>query len=191
VHSGTASGYFSAFLFIPAYRDGAAPFGDWVGSAVIAAPAWITGKGKVPNVADYALLEIADEPFQGQTARVGEVVGTLPAGLKATSPNHVHMAGYPSNLDGGEMLHLVASSSSKKAKNTTIIYGSDMAQGASGGPWIMNLGEPAAGQPSGPRNLIVGVASYLASGLVNGSSVLNTPLAQMFNTICANQAGNC
>jgi hypothetical protein len=103
----------------------------------------------------------------------------------------VHIIGYPAALDGGEIIHVVASSSSKKSGASTYIYGSDMAQGSSGGPWVMNLGDPADGQPGGSRNVIVGVTSYVSTGFVEGSSILDAPLSQMFSAICAHQSGNC
>ena len=190
IHSGTggSAGFYSDFIFVPAYRQASAPFGDWVATAWITSTAWASSRGKVPNVADFALIEFADEGGQ----RLGDVVGALPVAIKATSPNHVHMLGYPTSLDGGEILHVVASSSSKKAPAKTIVYGSDMTPGSSGGPWVMNLGDPAAGQGSGARNLIVGVTSYLVTGKgVLGSSVPDAGLVQLYNLICARQAGNC
>jgi V8-like Glu-specific endopeptidase len=188
VHSGSPTiGFYSDFIFVPAYREGNAPFGAFSATAFATTATWASSKGKVPNAADYALLEIGDESGQ----RVGDAVGWLPSILKATAPNDVHIVGYPGAFDGGEIIHVVASSSSKKGASSTWIYGSDMTQGSSGGPWIMNLGDPANGQASGLRNAIVGVTSYLASGSIEGSSVLDVPLVQMFNVLCAHLAGNC
>lgn len=192
VHSGSPSvGFYSDFMFVPAYREGMAPYGDWVATGVVTTTTWANSRGKVPNIADYALLEFADELVQGQSRRLGEVVGALPVALKRTAPNHVHMLGYPVNHDRGEILHIVASSSSKKGPSKTWVYGSDMTQGSSGGPWIMDLGDAADGQVSGPRNVIVGVTSYTAAGFIEGSSILDAPLLQLFNAVCGSQAGNC
>jgi hypothetical protein len=60
-------------------------------------------------------------------------------------------------------MHQVTTSSSKESENNTVLYGSDMTRGASGGPWIQNFGEPATGQVAGSNgaaNRVVGVSSF-------------------------------
>ncbi|HEX5719257.1 MAG TPA: trypsin-like serine protease, partial [Thermoanaerobaculia bacterium] len=149
VHSGTTSpGFFTNFIFVPSFRDGAAPFGSWPGSAVAVTVTWATGKGKVPNAADYAVLELQDTRLSdGNIYRIGDAVGWLGVATLKLQTNHVHSIGYPVNLDGGNRMHQVASSSLKfDKKSNTVGYGSDMMQGSSGGPWIQNFGVPADGQ---------------------------------------------
>ena len=193
VHAGTAEGFYDNFVFVPAYRDGVAPFGVWVVNAILVPTTWAGGGGKVPNAADYAVLELADN----QLGKAGEALGWLGVLTKKLLPNHVLMLGYPGNLDQGEKMHQVSAESFKANAATTVVYGSDMGPGSSGGPWVQNFGVAAAGQTGGTNsapNRIVGVTSYVATApavKVSGSSILDQRFTQMYNTLCANRPGNC
>lgn len=201
VHSGTPSpGFFTNFIFVPAFRDGAAPFGSWPASAVAVSVTWATGKGKVPNAADYAILELRDTQLSdGNVYRIGDAVGWLGVATQKLQTNHVHSIGYPVNLDGGNRMHQVASSSLKFDKKTnTVAYGSDMMQGSSGGPWIQNFGIPAEGQSivggSLMVNSIVGITSYGSTSPLPKAAVSSVPDGRLISLIsgsCARQAGNC
>src|SRR5262249_27597247 len=105
--SGGQNGFYTNFMFIPAYRNGTAPFGaaDWYGVAVT--NTWVNGGGVEPNAADYALVSFRDQVFQGSILRVGDVTGWLGTLTLTLSPNHVHMLGYASNLDQGSRMHQV------------------------------------------------------------------------------------
>ena len=56
LHSGNGSGtgWFSNFLFVPAYRAGAAPFGSWTRRQCAVTTTWFNGGGSVPNAAATA-----------------------------------------------------------------------------------------------------------------------------------------
>jgi hypothetical protein len=58
--------------------------------------------GIPPNPADYALLELKDQRINGQRHRIGEVTGFLGFQTLSLFPNHVHVMGYPSQLDAGK-----------------------------------------------------------------------------------------
>lgn len=197
VHSGAGgeSGWFTNFLFVPAYRDGTAPYSAWQGSAAIVTTAWFNGNGQVPNAADYALIEVEDQTVDGVPRRIGDVVGYLGYQTHRLIPNHVHLLGYPVAFDGGERMHQVAAQSYRKNSNETALYGSDMTGGSSGGPWIMNFGRAASGQSGGTepaRNQVIGVTSYgyEPSQLV-GSSTLNDSFVSILNQACSRRSGNC
>ncbi|AKG20424.1 trypsin-like serine peptidase [Calothrix sp. 336/3] len=204
VHKGSGgnNGFYSNFLFIPAYRNGYAPYGKWTWGRVVTTNAWATGNGTVANAGDYAILELNDQPINGVTRKIGDVVGYLSYATNKLSPNHLHLLGYPGNLDSGEIMHQVASASYGSGGNNTILYGSDMGGGSSGGPWIQNFGEFASGQNVGQNNYpnqIVGVTSYgyrdangnIAGLLVQGSSILDNQFTQILNIACAGKSGNC
>lgn len=192
VHDGTPGGFYENFVFAPGYRDGAAPYGVWVGNVVLVHTTW-ANSGKVPHAVDYAVIEMADS----ELGRIGDVVGWLGTQTKKLLPNHVLMLGYPGNLDGGQKMHQVAAQSFKAFNNSTVLYGSDMLQGSSGGPWVQNFGQTSQGQSGGQNaglNRVVGVTSYVATDkgvFLAGSSILDQRFTQMYNALCANRAGNC
>lgn len=197
VHSGTASGFFANFLFVPALRSGNAPFGVWDWSYVIVTGTWASGGGTVPNAADYAMIEVVDQTVSGALSRIGDITGSLGYQTNTLLPNHAHLLGYPVAFDSGVRMHQVTSQSHAAGGNNTVLYGSDMTGGSSGGPWVMNFGAASSGQTGGlqpARNRVIGITSY---GFVDpaikiqGSSIPDSRFIGILNQICANQPGNC
>jgi len=197
VHSGKSSpGFHTNFLFIPSFRDGAAPYGAWTWERVWTTQTWTTSGGKVPNSADYAVIVLRDRPVNGVTRRIGDVTGWLGYQTNSLMPNHVTMLGYPVNLDYGTKMHQVHAGMFRATSSNCAEAGSDMTGGSSGGPWVQNFGVPASGQVGGAKpgmNRIVGVTSY---GHTNpapraaGSSVLDSRFVGLINNACA-VARNC
>ncbi|MGE0684463.1 MAG: serine protease [Candidatus Binatia bacterium] len=195
--SGSSSGFYTNFLFVPAYRDGVAPFGPWEVAYVTTTSAWATGGGVVPNAADYAMFEMQDSVIESTTRRIGEVTGWLGWQTQSLIPNHAHLLGYPASFDSGAKMHQVTAGSYRAVTPNNAEYGSDMTGGSSGGPWVQNFGAKAAGQLNGlnpGRNMVIGVTSYgyvSANPKVQGSSIPDSRFVNIFNTICAHRAGNC
>jgi V8-like Glu-specific endopeptidase len=159
-------GWHKNFSFVPAFFKGNAPFGTWRAEKIWATGEWINGGNRYPNKADFGVLVMRDN-MDGEG--VGEVTGWLGWKTRSLSPNHLHILGYPSNLDQGNQLHQVTSSSFDCCFATTAIYGADMRQGSSGGPWVQNFGVRANQQNIGrntQKNRVVGVYSWLYT---NGS----------------------
>src|SRR5499433_2540188 len=82
--------------------------------------------------------------------------------------------------------------------NNAFEYGSDMAGGSSGGPWVQNFGDPLSAPPTGTRNLtrnaVVGVTSYGFTDpnvKILGASGFNAEFAAMLSAACTNAPGNC
>jgi hypothetical protein len=125
------------------------------------------------------------------------VVGSLGYRTAALLPNHTKKIGYPVSLDNGQVMHQVDSQSLEADTDSTVLYGSDMTGGSSGGPWIENFGIKAAGQSGGlsPNpNRVVGVTSYGYTDegpKVQGSSVLGNEFLQLLKIACARKPGNC
>ncbi|MBL8250120.1 MAG: trypsin-like serine protease [Candidatus Competibacter sp.] len=198
VHSGSGNeqGWFTNIEFAPAYRDGVAPYSTWKAAAAFVTDPWYRGMDKVPNVADYALIELEDQLVGGVSRRVGEVVGLLGYQTNSLMPNHAHLIGYPKAFEAGERMHQVtAQSYRRETRYNTVLYGSDMNEGSSGGPWIMNFGPAAAGQSGANdpgRNRVIGVTSYGFDTLeVQGSSTLNETFTSLLGKACAHREGNC
>lgn len=195
--SGGANGFYTNFLFVPAYHNGQAPYQIWDWSYVVVTGEWANSNGAVPNSADFAIIELRDRNIGNRVRRIGEVTGYLGYRTHALRPNHTKKLGYPGNHDRGLIMHQVDSEHHATAPAGTVLYGSDMRGGSSGGPWVENFGEPAAGQTGGLRfylNRIVGVTSYgyVSQGpKVQGSSVLNGAFLGILNLACNHRAGNC
>lgn len=189
VHSGTASpGFFSDFEFVPAYRDGAAPYDTWGWEFVTVPSTWTTGGGKLPNAADYALIELEDRVVSGATRKIGDVVGYLGYIIQKLRPNHAHLLGYSSTFDSGEKLHQVTAQALRSAKFNNVEYGSDMRGGSGGGPLIQDFGDnPALAK-------WIGTLSYYnasAAVRVQGASIPDSRFTSLLNSACAHRAGNC
>ncbi len=195
--SGGKSGYYQKFLFVPAYHKGDAPFQAWNWRYVITTKEWATSNGKVPNKADFALIELEERKFGSKAKKIGNVTGWLGYRTNALRPNHTKKIGYPGNHDRGQIMHQVDSQHYKKAQKSTVLYGSDMRGGSSGGPWVENFGRKAVGQTGALKawsNRIVGVTSYgyVAVGpKVQGSSILNKSFKSILKAACNHRAGNC
>jgi V8-like Glu-specific endopeptidase len=178
--------------FVPAYRDGATPYGAWPAVYATVAANWISTQGKLPNATDCAVLEMEDR----EGASLGETVGWLNIKENALFPNHVTMLGYPTTLDQGEKLHQVtAGGFMVDPESSTAIYGSDMRSGASGGPWIQNFGIQSSGQtPAGGMNRVVGITSFVARDSrmeIAGSSILDERCTALVKAVCERREGNC
>jgi len=74
VHEGKngATGFVQSLEFHPGFHLGDT-IGVWEASFVITSTEWTKSGGKVPNVADYAVVELVDN----ELGRVGDVVGWL------------------------------------------------------------------------------------------------------------------
>lgn len=189
VHSGTTSpGFYTDFEFVPAYRDGTAPFDTWGWEYVVVNTTWTGGKGKLPNAADYALIELEDRVVNGATRKIGDVVGYLGYVIQRLRPNHAHLLGYAINFDGGEKLHQVTAQALRAAKPSNVEYGSDMRGGSGGGPLVQDFGD----NPSLAK--WIGTLSYYNNSTavkVQGASIPDSRFTGLLNTACAHRAGNC
>src|SRR6478672_5861861 len=186
--SGGQGGFYSNFVFVPSYRNGSGPSGSWAAAAWATTTVWATGGGHVPNARDFAVLELSDSGGH----RIAEVTGAfnyLPSHL---FPNIVTLIGYPSNIDGTQLMHQVVSQGIGAGGSGTYVFGSDMGTGSSGGPWVQGFGIPGDGQFVAAPNAIVGVTSYLLQGANReGSSVPDASVTAMLNQMCAHRDGNC
>jgi hypothetical protein len=185
--SGDTLGFYTNFMFTPAYHNGQAPFGTWTATAYSVTAAWAAGKAIYPNPGDFGVLEIADQ----QGKRIGDVTGRLNVLPNHLYPNVVTSLGYPSNIDGGRLMHQVVSQSIGPTGARTYAYGSDM-QGAGGGPWVQSFGRPGGGQAPTVANAVVGVTSFGVAGSNKvSSSTFDAKAQAMVDQLCLRQAGNC
>jgi V8-like Glu-specific endopeptidase len=193
--SGGAAGFYTNFSFVPALRSGVGPWGAYGWAYVAVTTTWATGAGAVPNAADYAMIELTDH----SGVRAGALLGYLGWITLSLSGNHANLMGYPCNLDNCNLMHQVTAGAYSNAANNTVIYGSDMRGGSSGGPWIQNFGLLATctagcgGSLTG-LNQVIAVTSYgpiATTPLYEGASIPDSRWVAVYNAICAHRAGNC
>jgi V8-like Glu-specific endopeptidase len=196
VHSGSggSGGFHNNFLFMPAFRDGAAPFGTFAPLTVGTTTAWATGGGAVPNAADFGMFDMNDSGAN----RIGDITGVLGFQTNSLIPNHTTKLGYPCNLDACQKMQQVTSQSFQATSPNNVEYGSNARGGSSGGPWVMNFGkQPVGGLPAASANRLVGVTSYgyiSTAPKVQGSSIPDNQAGgfiPLLNTMCALRVGNC
>lgn len=198
VHSGTASGFHSNWVFVPAFRDGVAPLKQWNWRFATTTGAWAGGGGGVPNAADYAMIEFGDQAMTtgGPLVKLGNVTGWLGWQTVSLASNHTSKLGYPCNLDSCQKMQNVTSSNYRATAPNNIEYGTDARGGSSGGPWVQNFALLSVGGGTGSntgQNRVVGITSYgyvSADPKVQGSSVLDSRWVQLWDLMCA-RAGNC
>ena len=69
--------FLTNFVFVPAYDNGAAPFGAWSARMVITTPSWVEGGGIVPNPADFAIIVLNEADTNFGPVAIGEATGWL------------------------------------------------------------------------------------------------------------------
>jgi V8-like Glu-specific endopeptidase len=199
VHSGNgqASGWYSNWQFIPAYRNGNAPYLTWSWSVVTTTVTWFNGGGGVPNAADYAMILVPDQFYKTKIQRIGAVTGWYGWQTLSLAANHVTMLGYPGNFDSGNIMHQVTAGGGFDPQNNNYEYGSDARGGSSGGPWVQNFSELANGQQGIGLNpgllRVVAVTSYgyiSTDPKVQGASVPDARWSNIFNGYCGTPS-NC
>ena len=218
VYDNVAKRSYTNFRFIPAYKNGAAPYGTWTPAQIWTMTGYRTGSTCQTNLVvcqdDIAVLVMRDNA----STKIGNRVGWY--GYTWNFPGYVTSAlfgnkrvtqitqiGYPAGQDGGNLMLRNDSLGFLDAalKNNTII-GSLMTGGSSGGPWLQNFGQPVVnsalytnGLYSAP-NVVSGVTSwgYIGGGAapkqLGASPFLSTNIKALVDSACASTIvgpGNC
>lgn len=149
VFNADTGGWASNWMFIPAYDEGAQPFGHWVGHNAYAPHAWIENSNDFTyDVAAIPLLPNSN----GQ--RVQDDVGAWGYTFSTNANQYHQQIGYPGSpsppYDGGRMVGCDTSFDFFEAAYTTASDGSMAVQpcsqghGASGGPYVTTDGKVQA-----------------------------------------------
>lgn len=186
--------WYTDFVFVPAYHNGAAPFGTWTWRQVFTTGSWYNGGARLPNPGDFAILVARNKGIDGKRVSVGELVGWLGWQTDYAANSHVTILGYPGNLDRGERLQQTSTQTFAVAEPNAAEFGSGHGPGSSGGPYVMNFGRPAEGQFEDLYNRLVGIMSYgrvdLSQQMV-GTSIINGEFASLFDAACKSAPGAC
>ena len=167
-----ASQFYSGWQFVPAYRNGKAPFGTWTVAQAWVKTAYYNG---TDGCAVYGIVCPDDVALLILNTQGGGYAGTSTGwygygwdGFSFTSNGltNVTQLGYPAGLNSAAFMERNDSYgyvSSANSNNTVI--GSNMDGGSSGGPWTANFGLPPTltGETNGSApnpNVVIGVTSW-------------------------------
>ena len=143
-----ANGANSTDTFIPAYRDGTAPYGVWHLTDVVESSAWTSDQDPDDDVA-FAVVA----PLNGQSLE--SVVGSYTLDTDGVSTGQVQLTGYPSSSD--EPISCSGDSSGFSATQLQV-YCTNYTSGTSGSGWITDY-DPTTGSGS-----LVGVIGGYETG---------------------------
>lgn len=137
LHAGdnSSSGWSYNVKFVPAYRNGAEPYGNWKALALWTWSSWYSS-----GDLRYDLGAIAIKPKSG--VDIGDTVGWLGFATGMGLPYHYTQYGYPAAAPfNGQVLWTVNSSTAGIDTNFAApqphYTGNDMTGGSSGGPWVI------------------------------------------------------
>jgi uncharacterized repeat protein (TIGR01451 family) len=184
--NGDPNGWYSPWVFIPAYKDYSRPYGTWQADYIYTTDQWMNGGGYEVRY-DYAVVIV--KPLNGLTIR--QTVGKLGfAWNQPVDQARVDM-GYPMEpspqFDGQKQVISTAAGAfpdpNFPSPPTPLGIPSMMKGGASGGPWMLNHAITSA--PG--FNLLNGENSYMYSGYdVIYSSYFGNTAKDMYE--CATQS---
>lgn len=198
---------YSNWHFIPGYRNGSGPFGNWTVQSAFVLTAYLNGTDPCATAGivcrdDVAVLLL--------TPKAGKYPGTSTGwygygwnglGFTTAGQTHVTQIGYPVCLDNGSLMERNDSQGFKSGANSNnTIIGSLMCGGSSGGPWLINFGvrPTLTGTTPGTaasENIVVGVTSwgYVDNALKEqgASPFLSGNIMTLANSACAAAAAAC
>lgn len=142
VHQGnnSATGWSTDMVFVPAYRDGLAPFGKWPVSYMRTRSNWFkfgNPNGLWDDIAGGVLHLLNGK-------KISQVVGSLGFAHSLGRLQHWHAIGYPQGapFDGKILIDTQASyayDGSVAGEVKPVAIGCDMTGGCSGGPWVQGF----------------------------------------------------
>ena len=129
INGGKGSGYHNDIVFIPGYRDGAAPFGVWTPQRLLVAPQWASSSD--PNF-DVGFVVL--QPLDGQN--VQQVLGASRLGVDSGHHFLVRVTGYPDSANAP--ITCINWTSRQSATQLRFECGG-YTGGTSGSPWVTHF----------------------------------------------------
>lgn len=140
---GNAAGWSTNVVFVPAYKDGVAPYGQWPAARLWTRTNWFNNG--IPNGLCEDLGGAVLYP-NGAGKKISQVVGWLGFAWNYPRYQHWHSLGYPaaSPFSGNRLITNQASFAYLESGLGCALkphaIGCDMTGGCSGGPWIIQFG---------------------------------------------------
>ena len=135
VHGGKGK-FASRWVFVPAYQNGAAPYGQWAATSFSAPTQWTKG-GDITY--DTAFVKVA--PLNGKT--LAQAVGASAVAFNQARGLAYDAFGYPAAAPfDGQTLQSCSGTATPDPYGQTQSQGipCDMTGGSSGGPWFLSSG---------------------------------------------------
>jgi V8-like Glu-specific endopeptidase len=133
-----AGAFYSGWEFVPAYRNGSAPFGTWTGAIATVFTVW-------HETGDFSRDICALQMNTNGGQNIQDVVGALGYAWNQTLPQQYHATGWPAEppFNGSRLMFVAASDAETDTSQAgdfayTHGIGSVMTGGSSGGAWILN-----------------------------------------------------
>lgn len=122
------------FIFVPAYLDGAAPYGQWAAKALYTPTQW-SSSGDIQYDTGFAVVS----PLNGQN--LADVAGATGVQFNAARGQDYRSYGYPAAapFDGQSLVSCTGSADNDPTNPQFMSQGisCDMTGGSSGGPWFL------------------------------------------------------
>jgi V8-like Glu-specific endopeptidase len=126
VHGGRSATYRRDIVFVPGYRDRAAPFGIWLPARMTVATGWARSSNPALDVAFIMLRPLAGREIE-------DVVGADRLGIGQGFRNVVRVTGYPST---GEEAITCVNRTSRQSRYQMRFACKGYSPGTSGSPWL-------------------------------------------------------
>ncbi|GHD02694.1 trypsin-like serine peptidase [Zhihengliuella salsuginis] len=158
------------FVFVPAYDDGAAPYGQWAAEELHAPAAWVDN-GDMAYDTGFAVVA----PLNGQS--LNDAVGASGVQFNADRGLGYQAYGYPAAnpFDGSDLFSCLDGDAANDPYNPQFnSQGIDcnMTGGSSGGPWF--IGSGSSGYQNSVNSYGYGSNSTTMYGPYWGSTIYNT-----------------
>lgn len=179
LHAGNnkGSGWSTNVIFVPAYKDGSAPYGQWHVKRSWVRTSWYKNgipKGLAQDMGGAIV-------YKKNGKRLSQVVGWLGFSWNFSKYQHWNQFGYPaaSPFNGKRLITCGSSyayNGNVGASPSPIGVGSDLTGGSSGGPWVMKFGT---------GNYVNGLNSYRRSNKKDEmySPYFNNNAKSLFNLL--------
>lgn len=131
VYDTSANRWYSGWTFVPADRNGAAPYGSFAWSSAKVLSGWINASGTVRRY-DVALIKLRPN---SAGRNVSYYTGYLGRSWNYGYTVNLHAMGYPSNLSSGRYTY-TCTAETFSGGTDVLGMGCNMTYGSSGGPWI-------------------------------------------------------
>jgi V8-like Glu-specific endopeptidase len=194
--------FYSNWVYVPAYINGLAPYGRWRAQSVTILSSYFNGTDPCFQSGVICQDDVAVILLRPQLSLTGLTVPGFNTGwfgfgwngygfFGETGNTQITQLGYPCNLDTCQRMERTDSFGFRDSlfSNNTII-GSEQEGGSSGGPWLVNFGQPPLGLQATDllRNIVVGVTSW---GFVNpqimeqgAAPFLSSNILTLHNAVC-------
>jgi V8-like Glu-specific endopeptidase len=171
INGGKGGGYARGIVFIPGYRNGAAPYGVWTAQRLVVSPRWADSSDPDDDVGFVVL-----RPLRGRN--IQQLLGASKLGSDTGYQYTVRVTGYPSSA--GRPVSCLTRTSRESA--TQLQFDCDgFTDGTSGSPWVT--------QPKSGPGTVVGVIGGFQEGgdraEVSYSPYFGTGIQQLYQQAIA------